>query len=199
MHGKKFDPRKLQKLNNPQRLLDIPPEFIWDKLDVTARDVFVEIGAGTAFFCIAFLERYKPSRIYACDVSEEMIAWVSENVSPNHPGIIPVKTEESSVPLDSGVADLVFMINLHHELDDASLTVGEAKRLLKPEGTIFVVDWKKEEMPEGPPAAIRCTPEQVADDLVRAGFTSVRTSTELPKHFLVVGKNSKTNGRRSGS
>ncbi|MBI9083132.1 MAG: methyltransferase domain-containing protein [Desulfobacterales bacterium] len=111
-----------------------------------------------------------------------------KNISPDHPSIVPVKTEEHAVPLGDGVADLVFMINVHHELDNPALTLEESHRLLKPDGKIFIVDWKKTDMPEGPPAERRLLPEQVGDQLATAGFEQVEIYNELPKHFLVVGK-----------
>ncbi len=188
MNENKFDPKKLQKLNNPQRLIDIPPDYVWEKLNIEKPGVFVDIGAGTAFFSVAFLQKSTTSTIYACDSSEVMINWVKENISPKYPNIIPLKTEENSVALDNGTVDLVFMINLHHELDNPSLMIEESKRILKPEGKIFVVDWKKKDMPEGPPAKIRCVPEQVKEQLVNAGFKQVDVFNELQKHFLVVGK-----------
>ncbi|NOY77299.1 MAG: class I SAM-dependent methyltransferase [Calditrichaeota bacterium] len=188
MNEKKFDPQKLHKLNHPQRLRDIPPDYVWSKLNVEKTDVLVEIGAGTAFFSIAFLKYVKPSKIYACDVSEVMINWIKENVVPEYSNIIPVKTEEDSIPLDDEIADLVFMINLHHELDDPIRTVEESYRILKPGGTIFIVDWKKKDMPEGPPTQIRWLPEQVKENLVNSGFKYVNIFDELPKHFLVVGE-----------
>lgn len=190
MNGRKFDPRKLRKLNDPERLKDIPPDYIRSKLQAKEPDVLVEIGAGTAFFCIAFLDQLMPSIVYACDVSDTMLTWIEENVTPKYPNIIPLKTNEHSVPLDDGVADLVFMINLHHELDDPPLTVLEAHRLLKTGGEIFIVDWKKKEMTEGPPVNIRCLPETVRDQLRGAGFTDVKMFDDLPKHFLVVAKKS---------
>ncbi len=188
MNDNKFDPKKLQKLNNPQRLMDIPPDYIWQKLHMERPGVFVDIGAGTAFFSIAFLQKSIRSTIYACDSSEVMLNWVKENVSSEYPNIIPIKTEENSVPLADSIADLVFMINLHHELDNPSLMVEESKRILKPDGTIFVVDWKKDDMPEGPPAKIRCLPEQVKEQLIHAGFKQVDIYNELPKHFLVIAR-----------
>jgi len=188
MNEKKFDPKKLKKLNDPQRLTDIPPDYIWEKLHIEKPGVFVEIGAGTAFFSVAFLQKYEPSTLYACDLSEVMINWIKENVSPKYPDIIPIKTGEHNVPLDDGIADLVFMINLHHELENPFLSVEEAYRILKPDGKIFVVDWKKKDMPEGPPTEIRCLPEQVKEQLVDAGFEQVDIYNELQKHFLVVGK-----------
>lgn len=187
MNKKKFDPKKLEKLNSSNRLKDIPPDYIWDKLSIKETEVLVEIGAGTAFFSIAFLQHAKPWNIYACDVSEVMINWIKENVVPKFPNIIPVKTEEHSIPLDDAMADLVFMINLHHELDKPALTVEEAYRILKPGGNIFIVDWKKKNMAEGPPTQNRCLPEQVKKQLESSGFKHVKIFNELPKHFLLVG------------
>ena len=188
MNEKKFNPKKLQKLNDPQRLMDIPPDYIWEKLQIEKPSVFVEIGAGTAFFSVAFLQKFEPSTLYACDLSEVMINWVKENVSSKYPNIIPVKTKEHTVPLDDEIADLVFMINLHHELDNPSLSIEEAYRILKPGGKIFVVDWKKKDMPEGPPTKIRYLPEKVKKQMINAGFKDVDIYNELQKHFLVIGK-----------
>jgi len=42
MNDKKFDPKKLEKLNSPQRLVDIPPQFVWDKLGMEKAEVLVE-------------------------------------------------------------------------------------------------------------------------------------------------------------
>ena len=188
MHDNKFDPKKLQKLNHPGRLIDIPPDTIWGRLDIDKPDVLVEIGAGTAFFSVAFLRYATAATLYACDISDRMIRWVKENICPKYPNIITLKTEETSVPLEDGIADLVYMINLHHELNSPATTVRESFRLLKPGGTIFIVDWKKKKMPEGPPLTIRYSPETVKEQLEDGGFGRVTMYDELAKHFLVVGK-----------
>ncbi len=188
MNVKKFDPKKLNRLNNPQRLKDIPPDYVWDKLGIENADVLVEIGAGTAFFSIAFLQYAKPSKIYACDISEIMIDWIKANVVPRYPNIIPVKTEEDSIPLGDEVADLVFMINLHHEIDSPDLILKESYRILKPKGNIFIVDWKKKDMDEGPPIQIRCLPGQVKRQMTNSGFRHIEIVNELPRHFLIIGE-----------
>jgi ubiquinone/menaquinone biosynthesis C-methylase UbiE len=188
MINNKFDPKKLQKLNNPKRLMDIPPDYVRGKLGMEQPGIFVDLGAGTAFFSIAFLKEFKPSTIYACDSSKVMINWMKDNVSPKYPDIVPIKTEEHTVPLPDAIAELVFMINLHHELNTPPLTIKESSRLLKPDGKIIIIDWKKEDMPEGPPVEIRYLPEQVKAQLMDAGFEQVDISNDLRKHFLVVGK-----------
>lgn len=190
MTDKKFNPEKLQKLNDPLRLVDIPPRFICSKLNQEAPTVLVEIGAGTAFFSVAFHNQLNASTTYACDLSEKMISWREENITPRYPDIIPVKSEESSVPLHNEIADLILMINLHHELENQPLVMQESYRLLKPRGEILIIDWKKEEMPHGPPVEIRCLTEQIETQLKETGFSDIRSFEEMPKHFLVVGKKS---------
>jgi ubiquinone/menaquinone biosynthesis C-methylase UbiE len=187
MIEKKFDTNKLQMLNNPQRLKDISPVYIWDKLNIEKVDVLVEIGAGTAFFSIAFLQQAKASKIFACDISEVMIDWVKENVVPKYPNVVPVKTEEVTVPLDDEIADIVFTINLHHELENPTLTVNEAYRILKPGGRIFIVDYKKESL-KGPPVQIRCSSEQVKKQLEDSRFKNINIFNDLPSHFLIIGE-----------
>ena len=52
MDKKKFDPKKLEKLNNLKRLKDIPPDYVLGKLNMEKANILVEIGAGTVFFSI---------------------------------------------------------------------------------------------------------------------------------------------------
>ena len=80
------------------------------------------------------------------------------------------------------------MIALHHELETPGQMISESHRLLKPGGQIFIVDWKKEDMPQGPPTEIRCLPEQVRDQLDQAGFENIEMYNDLPKHFLITGR-----------
>ena len=192
MNEKKFDPKKLHKLNNPSRLIDIPVEYIWSKISILRPDVLVDIGAGTGFFSIPFLDYVQDGKIFACDISDSMIQWMKTNITPQYPNIVPLAMEESTVPLEDGIADLVYMINLHHELDNPQAILEESFRILKNDGSIFIVDWKKEEMAEGPPQHIRYLPEKVKDQLVSAEFANVHIFNEMPKHFLVVAEKGST-------
>lgn len=187
MINKKFNPAKLEKLNDPQRLVDIPLELILDRLHASTGGVIVDVGAGTGFFSRAFAERCKPLNLYACDVSDTMISWMQDNVVSDYPEIVPTKSDENALPIEDGIADLAFMINLHHELEDPSRMLAEIFRILKSDGEVFVVDWKKAPMPDGPPVAIRCHSKDVRDQLMRTGFGDVSVFEDLPKHFLVTG------------
>ncbi|MGA7277901.1 MAG: class I SAM-dependent methyltransferase [Desulfocapsaceae bacterium] len=188
MNTGKFDPKNLKKLNNPIRLLDIPPEYVQMRLKQEKAEVMIDIGAGTGFFSIAMLKQFRSKRIYACDMSQIMLDWITENVTTYYTQILPVLSGEEDIPPDSDIADVVFMINLHHELDYPERTVKKSYRLLKPNGKIFIVDWKKKQMEGGPPEEIRCHPEQVQDQLVACGYREAETHLGLSKQFLVTGQ-----------
>ncbi len=50
MSEKKFDSKKIDILNNPKRLRDIPPVDIVNLLGIKQVNTIVDIGAGTGFF-----------------------------------------------------------------------------------------------------------------------------------------------------
>lgn len=186
MCDKKFDPKKLNKLNNPQRLDDIPLSTLAPHLSLEDFATLVDIGAGTGFFSVAFATYFTPKKLYACDISRTMLDWVEKNISPAHQTIIPTLCVEAQTPLEDEVADLVFMICLHHELDFPEQTLAESYRILKSGGKVLIIDWKKEDMAEGPPKHIRCTTEDITNQLQNSHFKCVHIGDDLKKHFYVV-------------
>jgi len=187
--SKKFDPKKLAKLNDPIRLKYLNPDLIWEKAGLQNPSVLIEIGAGTGFFSRLFGEKMEEGKVYACDISDEMLLWMHENLPSESKGrVIPVKMAESSVPLPDAMADLVYMINLHHELEQPQRILEEARRLLTRGGKLLIIDWKKEETPEGPPLELRVAEETIESQMLSAGFRDIKKYAFLPYHHFLVGK-----------
>ena len=189
MESKKFDPAKLAKLNDPKRLTIMSPDLLWDTLGLSDPKVIVDIGAGTGFFAVPFSKKMRQGTVYACDISDVMLDWMKENLPADlKDSVVPLKMEETNVPLPDGIADLVYMINLHHELDSPKDIIAECHRLLKKGGMLMIIDWKKEEMEGGPPLSIRVTEEDIRSDMHEDGFTSITAHAVLPYHNFVVGE-----------
>lgn len=186
---KKFDPKKLAKLNDPRRLEYLNPEIIWEKVAIENPAVLIDIGAGTGFFALLFSKKMKKGKVYACDISDELLAWMNDNLPVESKGIvIPVKMEEISVPLPDGTADLVYMINLHHELEEPLRILEESHRLLKKGGKLMIIDWKKEETPEGPPLELRVMEETIRSQIRNCGFSDITSYADLPFHNFLIGE-----------
>ena len=184
--GHKFDVKKLERLRDPERLSYLNPDKIWSVIAPDEVRTVVDLGAGIGFFAIPFSRKIPQGKVYGCDLSDEMVANLkmaikSEGVS----NIITVKTEEVHVPLPDGVADLVFMVNLHHEFDHPLESMAECRRMLRPGGRVAVVDWKPEQTPGGPPLHVRVAPEKVMAQLREAGFEGGQTHSLLPYHYVV--------------
>ncbi len=188
MEDKKFDPKKLERLNDPKRLTMLNPDLIWRALGLKDPRVLVDIGAGTGFFAVPFSRKTHHGKVYACDISDVMLDWMKEHLPPDtRDAVVPVKMDEDAVPLPDGIADLVYMINLHHELELPAAIMAEARRLLRKGGSLMIIDWKKEETPEGPPVSIRVAEETIMSDLRAAGFSGITLHKVLPYHNFVVG------------
>jgi SAM-dependent methyltransferase len=182
----KFDVAKLEKLNHPGRLEQMPPGTLWDALAVGKGATLVEIGAGTGVFAAEFIGIEPTVTVYAADVEPAMVEWMLRNrpeVLAGH--LVPVLSHETGTPLAPGIADGVFMIALHHELADPGNSYRDSARLLKPGGRILVVDWIDRETEKGPPVAVRASAEQLAAHLADAGFTDVRIHPPLAAHSVV--------------
>lgn len=182
----KFDTRELVKLNNPERFKLLDPNVIWNTLNLQNPKVLVDIGAGTGFFATAFLEKLVNGKIYACDTSEVMIEWMQNNI--NNINIIPLKCSECSVELPDGIADLVYMINVHHELLEPQKMIKESCRLLEQKGKIAIIDWKDEKMEQGPPLDIRISENTIIEQLGTAGFKNIISHQLLPLHSFITGQ-----------
>ncbi|HLF35253.1 MAG TPA: methyltransferase domain-containing protein [Cyclobacteriaceae bacterium] len=185
MEGKRFDPAKLHKLNNPERLKELPVARILELAKVERPEVIIDLGAGTGLFSIELAKIYPGSKIYACDISNIMINWMNEHIMMKYENIIPLRMEEYQVPLKDGIADFLLMINLHHELDEPVKTLTECHRILKPNGRLAISDWKKDRTEHGPPAEIRCDPGEIKEQLLNAGFNQINIHMEFVNNFLI--------------
>ena len=189
MTGFKFDTEKLEKLNNPERLNNIPPGFIWEKLGVYNPGTVVDLGAGTGFFSLRFARIPGVDKVYAMDIADVMVDYMKENIAPHHKNIEPLKMNESSLPLPDNTAGVLIMINLHHELHEPLKILEECVRVLKPGGKLAIVDWKKKLTDHGPPIEKRYGTQSVSQQLQEVSFQSVKIYEDLPEHFLVTASN----------
>lgn len=185
--GHKFDPSRLERLRDPERLKTQNPDLLWevlsDGLDIIS---LVDIGVGIGFFAIPFARKMEDGVVFGCDLNEDMLQYLKAAMEQEEvENIDPVKCEEVAVPLEDDIADALIMVNLHHELDYRDRSLAECQRLLREGGKIAVVDWKPIKTEHGPPLEMRIPPEQVRDELMAAGFKDVTEHEIMPEHYCL--------------
>lgn len=60
--------------------------------------------------------------------------------------------------------------------------------MIKPEGKLVNVDWKKEPTPAGPPVRIRFTPEHAVELIEQAGFRIEDLDQAAPYHYKITAR-----------
>lgn len=175
----KFDSAKLERLNDPARFESIRPDILWQRAGVASPTVIVEIGAGTGLFAAKFAELAPTATVFAADTEPVMIEWMRQNRAEVACGrVVPLLSRETQVPLPDAMADLVAMVNLHHELADPDALLAEALRLLRPGGRLLVCDWAARETPKGPPPSVRVTAAALLTQLQAVGFVDIEVDED---------------------
>lgn len=189
MPHEKFNVAKLDRLNDPSRFESLPPEVMWGALGNPSPRTIVDLGAGTGLFACRFAELAPESTVYAVDIEPAAVRWMLEH---RHPSLcsrlLPLLGKENAVPLATGEADLVVMINLHHELVDPRESYREALRITRIGGQLLVADWAPDGEETGPPQHVRATAEQIADVSRTVGFDEVTIHPALPRHSLITAR-----------
>ena len=188
MSHEKFDVARLESLNDPARFQTADPEVMWDALGRPAPSTIVEIGSGTGLYAERFASMAPGATVYAADIEPDMVKWMREHRAGGDRPIVPLLAGETTVPLEDGIADIVLMLNLHHELADPRASYAEALRLLRPDGSLLVSDWLPDAPSERPPRHVRVSAEDIAGFLDDAGFIDVQTHAESDTHSLVTGR-----------
>jgi len=181
----KFDAKKADILDDMERVKILDPCRILEKLELSGEMVLADLGCGTGFFSIPAARRAK--KIFALDVQEEMLDILREKIKKEKiTNIEVILSGESSIPLSDKSVDILLMANVFHELEDRFALLEEVKRVLKMNGRMVIIDWKKMEMDFGPPLEERLDENEVIDACYGNGFTLLEKSNVGPYNYLVI-------------
>jgi ubiquinone/menaquinone biosynthesis C-methylase UbiE len=182
----KFDPAKMDRLLAEERREWNDPDKILQYMNLGQCTVMADIGCGPGWFTLEAAKKMQPNGlVYGVDISEEMLARLKERAAAE--GLKNVHTvlaeEEDEYPIPTESVDVCLIANLYHEVDPASMFIGEIKRILKPASTCLLVDWKVEPTPKGPPIEERIDQQDVVEEFYAAGFVLAGTCEVGPYHY----------------
>ena len=191
--GHKFNPEMVERLSDPERLAELNPErilaaagFASDGGHGSGRRRFVDLGAGPGIIARGIAELVPEADIHALDISEEMVQHLTAQLSrEEHGRVIPLLSDESRIALEDDSSELLYMIDVYHELTDAAAVLSEARRVLAPGGTLLVVDWARGGTVGGPPQDHRVPVEVLEEEVKKAGFDDVSRSELFEQHHAV--------------
>jgi ubiquinone/menaquinone biosynthesis C-methylase UbiE len=132
-------------------------------LSVPAGQTVLDAGCGNGYMAKEFAEIVGTTgRVYALDPDAVAIAALqTETVGTNIEPFVGDITQQTKLPPAS--IDLIYLSTVVHGFakPDMEGFLEEAKRLLKANGRLAIVEIKKEPTPFGPPLDIRFSPEEL--------------------------------------
>ena len=151
--AEKFDPKHAHKLENPERLVELPPSRLVELLRLSGAETVVDFGAGTGMYSIPLAEALPLGRVLAVDEQPELLDRLRAKLEarPGDARVEPVLSEGGRVPLDGGVAERMLIINVLHHVDDDPGALTEIGRLLAPGGLLVAAEFARMDRPVGPP------------------------------------------------
>jgi len=183
-----MDPARIERLRSSDRLEYFHPDKAWEVLTPAANATLIDIGTGVGFLALPFAKRYPDATVYGCDILEGMVGLLKQDAAERGlANLYAVLMQPNAVDLADDVADFVVMGQVHHELDAPEPLMAECKRLLKPGGTLAIIDWADADNGKSPPAGRRVPVSDLRAQFERAGFASVQTHDVYEFHTFMTG------------
>ncbi len=186
MHQSSID-ELIARFDSPDRAAWQKPEAVIALMGNLAGKTVVDIGAGSGYF--AFRLAKTPARVVAADVDEGFLAHLQAQQAALK---LPAERfEVRKIPYESpglaqGEADVVLLVNTYHHIHNRVAYFKQVLAGLKGGGRLMIVDYRKEETPQGPTMKHRISQQKVIDELKQAGFNSFEANTTLlPNQYII--------------
>jgi len=156
---------------------DVTQEFLLNHLVLARHHDILDVGCGTGTLLRRLFVRYPQAHAIGIDASDGMLRLARENLAGWDVALR--RGRACRLPVADDSMDLVTMASMLHYVKRPSVALGEARRVLRPGGTLAVVDYV-------PRAGVG----SVMDGAIRLydrGHVRSRTEAELRAIFSYVG------------
>ena len=164
------------------------PEEILDQLELKTDMVAAEFGCGSGGFTIPLAKRLDEGLVYGLDIQNAPLsALKSRSLLENIVNIRIIRCnleKPKGSTLTGSSLDLVLIPNVLFQTENKDAIISEAKRVLKKEGKLVVIDW----LPKATqgPAEGRVSPEEVKKIVKEHNFNLKKEFEAGKYHFGLV-------------
>ncbi len=161
------------------------------ELDLNKGATFLDVACGRGAYSLAASDIIgKDGQVYAVDLWEEGILSLRNQAAKGIQNITTfVSDVAQSIPIENDCVDVCLMATVLHDFVGDKVgrqVMKEIVRVMKSEGTLAIVEFKKKDGPPGPPKPIRLSPEEVVKIVSAFGFQQNRYTEVGPDNYLQI-------------
>jgi SAM-dependent methyltransferase len=174
-------------LERAGRAFEELPDRVVQGMNLSPDAAVGDVGAGTGYFTFRLARRVPLGKVYAVDVQPGMLEILRERVRERAAGnVVPIQGTPTDPGLPEASVDAVLLVDAYHEFAYPFEMVRGIARALRPQGRVFLVEYRGED-PRIPIKPLhKMTQEQAVTELEAAGLRWVETRGFLPtQHFMV--------------
>jgi ubiquinone/menaquinone biosynthesis C-methylase UbiE len=171
-------------------LLDV--EAVFRELDLKKGSTFLDVACGRGAYCLkASAIIGSTGTVYAVDLWQEGIEQLKARAVEENALNIEAFVSDAGrrIPVDDQVVDTCLSATVLHDFVEDHISekvLREVVRVLKTNGLLAIVEFKKIDGPPGPPKHIRLSPQEVAAVLDPYGFSKERLTDVGPYNYLML-------------
>jgi ubiquinone/menaquinone biosynthesis C-methylase UbiE len=166
--------------------------LLFSEVGLQKGSTFLDVACGFGAYSLAVAEIIGASgRIHAFDLWQEGIDELKQQAQARGITHVAARVADVSkhIPLADGSVDVALMAMVFHDLmrdhsEAGALT--ELRRVIKNQGKLCVIEFKKIDGPPGPPINIRLSPEALESCLLPYGFHWLKSVDLGPYSYLTI-------------
>ncbi|MDX1627441.1 MAG: methyltransferase domain-containing protein [Fulvivirga sp.] len=188
-----FDLNNFQELvdryEDPKRAEWQNPTYIIEKLGDIKGKTIADIGAGTGYFTFRLAQ--EGAKVIAIDIDERFLDYI-ENRKEELIDAIPLTqietrlAKEDDPMLTQNEADIALLVNTYHFIDNRTSYLNKLAKGVDNNGRIYIVDYKKEDIPIGPAQEHKIAQTTVVDEVQKAGLEILDIDNKSLKYQYII-------------
>ena len=160
-------------------------------MKIKSNEVIADIGAGSGYHAFRIASLVRNGLVYAVDIQPEMLMAIEK--TKEFRKVENIKTilgTEKTVELPKNSVDKILMVDVYHEFSFPVEMINSIKNALKPNGELFLIEYRAEDLKVPIKRIHKMTEEQAVKEMKAAGLVLKENIDNLPwQHCMVFIKN----------
>ena len=178
-------------LERSEREIEEDVSTLIKNMKIKTNEIIADIGAGSGYHVFKMASLAKNGLVYAVDIQPEMLELIElKKRSKRVSNVETFLGSEKSINLPKNSLDKILLVDVYHEFSYPAEMVESIKNVLKPNGQLFLIEYRGEDSSVPIKKIHKMTEKQSITEMEAAGFKLKENIDNLPwQHCMIFEKN----------